>query len=194
MSDSTAGVLFILALILALAYRPLGDYMYRVVGGRKHNRVERVIYRAVGVNPSGEQSWGVYARSVLAFSIVSILFLYAFLWLQNHLWLSLGFPAVFPAGARLVERSAGWRDTWHRHDGSARIGTGRRSSRSGCHVGSGDPTQWVWSVVCLPRVGSPARPSDTRASALCHALSASFLLEKVPAERRCPRMSAYTAV
>jgi K+-transporting ATPase ATPase A chain len=32
----------------------------------------------------------VYARSVLAFSAVSILCLYAFLRLQNHLWLSLG--------------------------------------------------------------------------------------------------------
>ena len=30
------------------------------------------------MNPAAEQSWGVYARSVLAFSAVSVLFLYAF--------------------------------------------------------------------------------------------------------------------
>ena len=50
--------------------------MYRVVTGTKHSRVERGIYRPIGVNPEGEQAWGVYARSVLAFSAVSILVLY----------------------------------------------------------------------------------------------------------------------
>ena len=45
----------------------------------------------------------MYARSVLAFSAVSILFLYAFLRLQSHLWLSLGFPNVF-AGRCLEHR------------------------------------------------------------------------------------------
>ena len=58
----------------------------------EHLRVERGVYRLVGVNPDAEQTWGVYARSVLAFSAVSILFLYAFLRLQDQLLpLSLGF-------------------------------------------------------------------------------------------------------
>ncbi|HEV8560810.1 MAG TPA: potassium-transporting ATPase subunit KdpA [Actinophytocola sp.] len=73
---------------LAVAYRPLGDYMYRmyrVGSSARHLRAERVMYRVIGVNPDGQQSWVVYARSVLAFSAVSILFLYAFLRLQNHL-------------------------------------------------------------------------------------------------------------
>src|SRR3954451_23866216 len=92
MGGTTAGILFIASLVLALAvaYRPLGDYMYRVVTSTRHLRAERVLYRLIGVNPDGEQPLGVYARSVLAFSAVSILFLYAFLRLQNHLWLSLG--------------------------------------------------------------------------------------------------------
>src|SRR2546421_4987835 len=96
MGASTAGVIFIASLLvaLALASRPLGDYMYRVLSSPKHWRVERWIYRAVGVNPDGEQSWGVYARSVLAFSAISILFLYLFMRVQNLLPLSLGFPAV----------------------------------------------------------------------------------------------------
>jgi K+-transporting ATPase A subunit len=96
MSTTSAGVLFIVSLLAALAvsYRFLGDYIYRVVTGRTHSQVERAIYRVVGVNAEAEQSWGIYARSLLAFSAVSILFLYAFMRLQNHLWLSLGFPAV----------------------------------------------------------------------------------------------------
>jgi len=91
-----AGLLFVLTLIIALAviYRPFGDYLYRVVSGTRHNRVERGIYRLVGVDPAAEQTWGVYARSVLAFSAVSILFLYLFLRIQDKLWLSLGFDAV----------------------------------------------------------------------------------------------------
>lgn len=91
-----AGWLFVITLVLAIAavYRPFGDYMYRVVTGRRDNVVERGVYRLVGVDRNTEQTWGVYARSVLAFSAVSILFLYAFLRFQDKLWLSLGFDAV----------------------------------------------------------------------------------------------------
>ena len=109
MSTTTAGVIFI-ALAgrrrSSLVYRPFGDYMYRVVSGTRHSRVERAIYRLVGVNPDAEQSWGVYARSVLAFSAVSILFLYAFQRLQDHLWLSLGFDPVVDRTAPGTPRSA----------------------------------------------------------------------------------------
>jgi K+-transporting ATPase ATPase A chain len=88
MSPAGAGALFIVSLVLALAlaYRFFGDYMYRVVSGKRHSRVERALYRLVGVNPDAEQSWAVYARSVLAFSAVSILFLYAFMRIQEKLW------------------------------------------------------------------------------------------------------------
>ncbi|MBU2667368.1 potassium-transporting ATPase subunit KdpA [Actinoplanes bogorensis] len=87
-----AGWLFVITLVLALVavYRPFGDHMYRVVTGTRATVVERGVYRVVGVDPAAEQTWGVYARSVLAFSAVSILFLYAFLRLQDRLWLSLG--------------------------------------------------------------------------------------------------------
>lgn len=80
MSMTTAGVLFVLSLVVALVavHRPFGDHMYRVVAGTRSSRVERGIYRLVGVDPAAEQTWGVYARSVLAFSAVSLLFLYAF--------------------------------------------------------------------------------------------------------------------
>jgi K+-transporting ATPase ATPase A chain len=66
-----------------VAYRFLGDYRFRVVSLARHLAAERGIYRVVGVNPDGEQSWGIYARSVLAFSAVSLLFQYALLRLQS---------------------------------------------------------------------------------------------------------------
>jgi K+-transporting ATPase ATPase A chain len=124
MSSTTAGVIFIASLVLALAlaYRPLGDYMYRVVSSTRHLRVERVMYRLVGVNPDGEQSWGVYARSVLAFSAVSILFLYAFMRLQNHLWLSLGFPAVNSPGSWNTAVSFVTNTNWQWYSGESTMG------------------------------------------------------------------------
>ena len=100
MSTTTAGVIFI-----AVAGRGAGRGLQavrrlHVPGGLRHRGTpgsSGVIYRLVGVNPAAEQTWGVYARSVLAFSAVSILFLYAFQRLQDHLWLSLGFDPVMTA-------------------------------------------------------------------------------------------------
>jgi potassium-transporting ATPase potassium-binding subunit len=119
-----AGVLFIVVLVaaLALAYKPLGDFMYRVVEGRRHSRAERVVYRLIGVNPEGEQSWSVYARSVLAFSVVSILFLYLFLRVQHYLWLSLGFSNVMPAGAWNTAVSFVTNTNWQWYSGESTLG------------------------------------------------------------------------
>jgi potassium-transporting ATPase potassium-binding subunit len=88
--------LFVITLVVALVavYRPFGDHMYRVVSGTKDARVERGIYRLVGVDSKAAQTWGVYARSALAFSAVSILFLYLFIRVQDRLWLSLGMANV----------------------------------------------------------------------------------------------------
>ena len=124
MSDTTAGVVFIasLALALALVYRPFGDYMFRVLTSTRHLRVERVAYRLSGVNPDSEQSWTIYARSVLAFSAVSIVFLYAFQRLQNHLWLSLGFPAVDADGAWNTAVSFVTNTNWQWYSGESTMG------------------------------------------------------------------------
>ena len=128
MSDTTAGILFASSLILALAvaYRPMGDYLYRVVTSTRHLWTERVMYRLVGVDPDGVQPWGVYARRVLAFSAVSILFLYALMRLQSYLWLSLGFPGVNAPGAWNTSFSIGARFSFR----TIRTGTPtERSSR-----------------------------------------------------------------
>lgn len=96
MSATTAGIGFLALLILAIAlvHVPLGDYMYRVYSSDKHSRVERTIYRLIGADPASQQRWGAYARSVLAFSAISILGLFALQLVQGKLPLHLHDPAT----------------------------------------------------------------------------------------------------
>ncbi|MGC4858256.1 potassium-transporting ATPase subunit KdpA [Micromonospora sp. DT41] len=124
MTMTTAGVIFVLTLVAAIVavYKPFGDYMFRAVAGTKQSRVERGIYRLVGVNPASEQTWGVYARSVLAFSGISLLFLYLFQRVQNHLWLSLGFDAVVPHGAWNTAVSFVTNTNWQSYSGESTMG------------------------------------------------------------------------
>ena len=69
--------------MLIVALTPvLGGYMARVYEGERApaDRVflpfERLLYRAMRVDPEREQPWTVYTRSLIAFSLVSILGLY----------------------------------------------------------------------------------------------------------------------
>jgi potassium-transporting ATPase potassium-binding subunit len=95
-STTTAGIIFLVVLVVALVvvHVPFGDYMYRVYTSEKDASVERVIYRAIGVDSRSEQTWGAYARSVLAFSSISILFLFVFQLVQGKLPLHLHDPAT----------------------------------------------------------------------------------------------------
>lgn len=124
MSTTTAGILFVVSLVVALVlvHRPFGDYMYRVVTPTKHSRFERGIYRLIGVNPVAEQSWAVYARSVLAFSAVSILFLYLFQRVQQHLLLSLGFDNVPPDLSWNTAVSFVTNTNWQAYSGESTMG------------------------------------------------------------------------
>ncbi|THJ75150.1 potassium-transporting ATPase subunit KdpA [Candidatus Frankia alpina] len=124
MSSSGAGVLAVALLVAALwvTYRPFGDYMYRVFTAKRHLRVERAIYRLTGVNPDAGQRWGVYARSVLAFSLVSVLPLYLLQRLQEHLPLNLGFGAVGPALAWNTAVSFMTNTNWQAYSGESTMG------------------------------------------------------------------------
>jgi potassium-transporting ATPase potassium-binding subunit len=95
-STTSAGILFLVLLIAALVavHAPFGDYMYRVYSSEKHSRAECFIYRAIGADPESEQTWGAYARSVLAFSAMSILVLFIFQLVQGKLPLHLNDPAT----------------------------------------------------------------------------------------------------
>jgi potassium-transporting ATPase potassium-binding subunit len=106
-SGTAAGLLFLTLLVVALviAHVPLGDYMYRVYSSEKDWRSERLIYRLIGANPKSEQSWAGYARSVLAFSAVSVAFLFGLQLVQNRLPLHLHEPAT-PMTAALAWNTA----------------------------------------------------------------------------------------
>ena len=82
--------LLTLAVVLVLVQIPLGDYLARVFTTRKHLRLERGFYRLIGADGDAEQSWGVYLRSVLVFSLAGILLVYLFQRLQTWLPWSLG--------------------------------------------------------------------------------------------------------
>ncbi|MFE5716718.1 potassium-transporting ATPase subunit KdpA [Streptomyces sp. NPDC056501] len=124
MSPVLAGVLQLLALIaaLALSYRPLGDYMARVYSSDKHLRVERWIYKGIGANPSVEMRWPAYLRGVLAFSAVSVLFLYLLQRLQGSLPGSLGFVSIDPDQAFNTAASFVANTNWQSYYGEQAMG------------------------------------------------------------------------
>ncbi|MER7730137.1 potassium-transporting ATPase subunit KdpA [Streptomyces erythrochromogenes] len=124
MSPVLAGVLQLLALIaaLALAYRPLGDHMARVYSSEKHCTPEKWIYKAIGANPSAEMRWPAYLRAVLAFSAVSVLFLYLLQRLQGILPGSLGFVAIDPDQAFNTAASFVANTNWQSYYGEQAMG------------------------------------------------------------------------
>jgi K+-transporting ATPase ATPase A chain len=84
----------LLVLALVAVHVPLGDYMYRVYTSPKDWRIEKAVYRVIGADPKAQQPWYAYARSLLAFSAVSVLFLFFFELLQDKLPLHLKNPAT----------------------------------------------------------------------------------------------------
>jgi K+-transporting ATPase ATPase A chain len=89
-----------LAIIVAIA-RPVGAWLFALYEGRvpKYLRflapVERVLYRASGVDPDEDQSWHAYAIGMLLFSAAGIFLTYAIERLQWYLpWNPQGFAGV----------------------------------------------------------------------------------------------------
>ena len=92
----------LLAVVVALT-PPLGAYIARVMSGERTflqpvlGPVERMVYRGLRVRPDREQTWKAYARSLLSFSLASIVVLYALQRVQGLLPLNPdGFGAVDP--------------------------------------------------------------------------------------------------
>lgn len=96
MGTTTAGIIFLVVLVTAVAvvHIPFGDYMFRVYTSDRDWYVERIVYRLVGVDARSEQAWGAYARSVLAFSSIGVLFLLVFQLVQGKLPLHLHEPGT----------------------------------------------------------------------------------------------------
>ena len=98
-----SGVWYIVVyfLVLLALTKPLGLYMARVFEGERTflhpllRPLEKLTYRVCGVHEDAEQRWTQYAASVLAFSLVSFLFVYAIQRLQGFLPLN---PMGFSTG------------------------------------------------------------------------------------------------
>jgi potassium-transporting ATPase potassium-binding subunit len=94
--------LVLLAVVVALT-PPLGAYIARVMSGERTflqpvlGPVERMVCRGLRLRPDREQTWRAYARSLLVFSLASIVVLYALQRVQGLLPLNPdGFGAVDP--------------------------------------------------------------------------------------------------
>jgi len=94
-------VLYLGAVLLLM--RPLGAYMLRVyqgnagIAGRVLGPVERIVYRASGVDPTKDMGWKTYALTMLLFNFAGTLLLYAILRLQHLLPLNpYGFGPLSP--------------------------------------------------------------------------------------------------
>ena len=62
---TTGAAVLTLAVLLALTHVPLGTWIHRVFTDEQDWRVERAVYRLVGVDPRTEQRWTGYAVSVV---------------------------------------------------------------------------------------------------------------------------------
>src|ERR1700730_11572659 len=124
MNSALASWLQIALLVAALAvcYVPLGNYMARIFTTNKHWRVERGVYKVIGIDPSADQKWSAYLRSMLAFSAVSVLFLYGFERLQHFLLLSMGMTNVSPALAWNTAVSFTTNTNWQNYSGESTMG------------------------------------------------------------------------
>jgi potassium-transporting ATPase potassium-binding subunit len=124
MSSTAAGWLQFGLLVAALAacYVPLGNYMARIFTASGHWRVERGIYKLCGIDPEADMRWGVYARSLLAFSLVSVLFLYLLERTQHWLFLSAGMANVSPVTAWNTAASFTTNTNWQNYSGESTMG------------------------------------------------------------------------
>ncbi len=78
-------------LVLLALVKPLGGYMAHVFsGGRTFlspiiEPVEKIIFRAAGVNPEKDMDWKIYTGALMLFNLIGFLFLYLLLRLQHFL-------------------------------------------------------------------------------------------------------------
>ena len=123
--NSVLQVAIFLAIVLLLT-KPLGLYMYKIFNGERtwlspvFVPVERFFYRLSGVNPEEEQKWTGYMISVLIFSVVGMLLLYAFertqQW-QGSFFNPQGLPNVEPQLAFNTAASFTTNTNWQNYTG-----------------------------------------------------------------------------
>ena len=124
MNSTAAGWLQFLVLFAALAacYVPLGNYMARIFTDKNHWRIERGIYKLTGIDPDADMRWTVYVRSILAFSLVAVLFVYLIERTQHWLFWAVGMANVPPDTAWNTAVSFTTNTNWQNYAGEATMG------------------------------------------------------------------------
>jgi K+-transporting ATPase ATPase A chain len=124
MSDAlpALGQVLLLVAALAVAVPLLGRYLSRLYTSPTHLRVESAAYRVLRLDPDADQHWRTYTVSLLGFSLVSILALFGLGRLQQHLPLSLGFPALPSDGAWNTAVSFVTNTNWQWYSGEVTVG------------------------------------------------------------------------
>jgi potassium-transporting ATPase potassium-binding subunit len=108
--------------LVAILHVPLGNYMARVYTDTRHWRTEKLAYRLVGAQPDDIQRWPRYAANVLAFSVVSVLLLYALLLVQTNLPEPWGHKGMTPALAFNTAISFTTNTSWQNYPGESTLG------------------------------------------------------------------------
>jgi K+-transporting ATPase ATPase A chain len=89
---------------------------------KEHWKVERGIFKLTGIDPDVDQTWGQYLRSMLAFSAVSVLFLYGLQRLQHYLLLNEHMANVPPDTAWNTATSFVTNTNWQNYAGESTMG------------------------------------------------------------------------
>lgn len=116
------GQVAVLVAALALTVPFLGRYLAHVYTTPRHLAAERASYRLLRVDPDADQHWRTYTMSVLGFSLVSLLGLYALGRLQEHLPLSLGYAGLPADGAWNTAVSFVTNTNWQWYSGESTVG------------------------------------------------------------------------
>jgi potassium-transporting ATPase potassium-binding subunit len=124
MSSAAAGWLQFGLLVAALAvcYVPLGNYIAHIFTTDKDWKIERFIFRLLGIDSKVDQKWSTYVKSILAFSFVSVLFLYGFERLQHYLPFSEHMTGVQPDTAWNTAASFVTNTNWQNYAGESTMG------------------------------------------------------------------------
>ena len=111
-------------LVVAAVSVPLGLYMARVFSHERTfldpvlSPIERLIYKICGINAGVEMGWAGYTVSMLAFSLISMVFLYALQRLQYYLPLNpQGLAGVPPGLAFNTAASFTTNTNWQAYSG-----------------------------------------------------------------------------
>ncbi|HEY1765776.1 MAG TPA: potassium-transporting ATPase subunit KdpA [Opitutaceae bacterium] len=112
---------------LAAITKPLGLYLVKVLDGegetwldRLVKPIERATYRICGIDPKAVQGWMAYTLSLLAFSLVGMLFTYFILRFQDHLPLNpQGLPGLAPHLAFNTAASFTTNTNWQSYGGES---------------------------------------------------------------------------